>query len=202
MDLFYAPGTVALASGIALEEAGIPYTPHRVDFASSEQRGAAYLALNPKGRVPSLVTERGVLTETPAILRYIATLNPGAGLWPADPFEAARLDEVCAYLCSTVHVSHAHKFRGTRWSDDPEVIEGMKVKVTENMTEHFRLLSGMIRGPYLLGETFSMADAYVHTLALWLPGDGVDPASLPVIAAHGAAMAARPAVQRARARLV
>jgi glutathione S-transferase len=202
MLLYYSPGSVALASAIALEEAGIAYTAQRLDFAGAEQRGAAYLTVNPKGRVPALATELGVLTETPAILRYVAAIAPAVGLWPSDPFEAARVDELCAYLCSTVHVSHAHKLRGARWSDDPAVIEGMKAKVSENMTGHFRLLSVQIRGPFFLGGRFSAADAYLHTISRWLPGDGVDVATLPAIAAHDAAVAARPAVQRAMARLV
>ncbi|MCR8722682.1 glutathione S-transferase family protein [Frigidibacter sp. ROC022] len=199
MQLYYAPGTVALAAVIALEEAGAAYDPLRLSFADGDQLQPAYLAVNPKGRVPALVTDDGVLTETPAILRYIAALYPEAGLLPSDPREAARVDELCAYLSATVHVSHAHRARGARWSDDPAVIEALKLKVPSNMAAHFSYLSGQLRGPWYLGEQYSLADAYLFTMERWLPGDGVDLAGLPKIAAHMARVEARPAVQRALA---
>lgn len=201
MEFYYSPGSIALASAIALEEAGIAYAPVRLNFGEGQQRGADYLRINPKGRVPALVTPAGTLTETPAIMRYVAALNPGSGLWPGDPFQAARVDEVCAWLCSTVHVSHAHKLRGARWSDDPVVIDGLKAKVTANMTDHFTQLAGQIRGPFFMGDQFTAADAYIYAIARWLPGDDVDIATLPVIAAHFARVDSRPAVRRALAAL-
>ena len=91
MKLYYSPGSCALASHIALAEAGASYEPVRVDFSSGEQQKPDYLAINPKGRVPSLITDDGTLTETPAILLYIAQKYPEAGLAPLDnPFALAR----------------------------------------------------------------------------------------------------------------
>ena len=113
LKLFYAPGTCALASRIALEEAGAEYEIARVNFAQNEQRSADYLKINPKGRVPALVTEKGVLTETTAILAYVAQAFPAANLAMLDdPFEFARLQAFNSYLASTVHVNHAHGRRG------------------------------------------------------------------------------------------
>ena len=90
--LYTATGTCALASHIALEDAGAEYRIVRLDFAGGDQRKPDYLAVNPKGRVPSLATERGVLTETPAILAYVAQRFPAAGLAPlADPFAFAEV---------------------------------------------------------------------------------------------------------------
>ncbi|HBB82106.1 MAG TPA: glutathione S-transferase, partial [Sulfitobacter sp.] len=84
LKLHYAPGTISVAVAIALEEAGLAYEPVKVDFASAEQTAAPYLALNPKGRVPTLVTEAGsALTETGALLDYVAARAPEAGLVPA-----------------------------------------------------------------------------------------------------------------------
>ena len=80
----YAPGTCARASHIALEEAGASYTAERLDFKNSQQTTPQYLAINPKGRVPALVTDRGTLTETPAILAFIAQSFPQARLVPDD----------------------------------------------------------------------------------------------------------------------
>src|SRR5690348_10920017 len=92
LKLFYATGTCALASHIALEEAGAEYETVRLDFHSNDQRKPEYLALNPKGRVPALVTDRGILTETPAILVFIAQTFPKAHLAPLDDaFELAQL---------------------------------------------------------------------------------------------------------------
>src|SRR5579859_5604642 len=104
LTLYFTPGTCALASHIALEEAGAEYAIRRVNFASEEQRQAPYLEINPKGRVPALVTDRGILTETPAILAYIAQTHPAAKLAPLDdPFVFAGIQAFNSYLCSTVH---------------------------------------------------------------------------------------------------
>src|SRR6202034_3828193 len=90
ITLYYAANTCALASHIALEEAGADYTTVRLDFSRSQQRSPEYLAINPKGRVPALVTDRGILTETPALLAFIAQTYPRAGLMPLDdPFAFA-----------------------------------------------------------------------------------------------------------------
>src|SRR5215510_6772003 len=105
--LYYAPGTCALASHIILEEAGADYTTERLSFKANQQNSPEYLAINPKGRVPSLVTDHGVLTETPAMLAYIAQTFPKAKLAPLDdPFDFAQVQSVNSYLCSTVHVAH------------------------------------------------------------------------------------------------
>ena len=201
LTLFYAPGTCSLASHIALEEAGAQYEARRVDFPAGEQRTPAYLAVNPKGRVPALKTERGVLTETPAILAFIAQSHPAAGLAPLDdPFAFAEIQAFNAYLCATVHVAHAHKVRGSRWVDDEAAIEAMKRKVPETVAACFELIENeMMRGPFVAGETYSIADPYLFTIAGWLAGDSVDIARFPRVKDHYARMEERPAVRRALA---
>lgn len=197
LKLFYSPGACSMASHIALEEAGAAYERHRVNLAGGEQRSEAYAKINPKGRVPALATDKGILTETPAILAYIAQTHPGTKLAPLDdPFAFARLQEFNSFLASTVHVSHAHRVRGSRWSDDPAVIEGLKPKVKQNMADAFQLIEDkMLAGPYVLGEQFSVADPYLFTLARWLEGDGVDIKNFPKVNAHQKRVADRPAVQ-------
>lgn len=196
MKLYYATGTCALASHIALEEAGAEYSTVKINFATGEQRSADYLAINPKGRVPSLVTERGILTETPAMLAFIAQSFPKAKLAPLDdPFRFAEVQAFNSYLCSTVHVAHAHKTRGHRWVDDPAAMEAMKRKVPETVGACFELIdSKMLRGPWVMGDTYTICDPYLFTIALWLEGDGVDPARFPKVKAHRDRMAERPAV--------
>ena len=199
MKLFYAPGTVALAAHITLEEVGADYEAVRLDFANGAQLKPEYLAVNPKGRVPALATERGILTETPAILEYILRLHPQAGLAPLDDaFAWAEAQAFNAYLCSTVHVAHAHKFRGKRWADTEPTLEELKRKVPETMTAAFRMIEDeMFKGPWVLGENFSICDIYMFTIARWLEGDGVNMADIPVTADHRARVMARPATQRA-----
>lgn len=198
---FFAPGTCALASRIALEEAGAEYEAVRVDFRSDEQHKPAYLAINPKGRVPALVTERGVLTETPAILAFVAQSYPAAKLAPLDdPFAFACVQAFNSYLCSTVHVAHAHRFRGSRWADDEAAVEAMKRKVPQSVGECFELIEReMLKGPFVMGDTYTICDPYLFTLANWMEGDGVDPARFPKVLDHRRRMAERPAVKRAMA---
>lgn len=198
LKLFYALNTCALASHIALEEAGARYESVRLNFANAEQTKPDYLAVNPKGRVPALVTDRGILTETPAILAFIAQTHPQAKLAPlGDPFEFARLQAFNSYLCSTVHVAHAHQRRGKRWANLDASIADMQSKVQENMTACFELIEReMFAGPWVMGSDYSVADGYLYTIELWLEGDKVDIARFPKVHDHFQRMSARPAVQK------
>jgi glutathione S-transferase len=190
LTLYYAPGTCALASHIALECAGAKYDAKRLDFAKKEQQSPDYLQINPKGRVPALVTDRGVITETPAILMYVAQMHPQAQLAPLlDPFALAKINEFNNYLCATVHVNHAHKRRGARWADDEKAHEAMRAKVPQNMAGCFELIERrMFKGPWVMGTQFTICDPYLFTLAGWLEGDGVDIARFPKVAQHHARM--------------
>jgi glutathione S-transferase len=201
LRLYYTPDTCALASLIALEQAGAEYELVRVDFAAGAQRKPEYVAINPKARVPSLVTDRGVLTETPAILVYIAQAWPATRLAPLDdPFALAQVQAFNSYLCSTVHVAHAHRMRGTRWSDDPTTIEGMKRGAPKSVAAAFALIeNGMMKGPWVTGEDYSICDPYLFTLAQWLEADGVDTRKLSRVMEHRRRVAELPAVQRALA---
>ena len=199
LRLYYATGTCALATHIALEEAGASYEAVAVDFRAQAQRSAEYLAVNPKGRVPALVTDSGTLTETPALLCYVAQRFPQAGLAPlADPFLLAQVQEFNSYLCATVHVAHAHGRRGARWADDPAAIDAMQRKVPATMTECFALIENkLLKGPWVMGERYTICDPYLFTLGSWIEGDGVDTGKMPRVMAHRRQMLARPAVQKA-----
>ena len=201
--LYLAPGTCAQAVHIALHDADAPHTVHPLDFAAAEQRSPAYLAVNPRGRVPALVTEQGTLTEVPALLMFIAQSFPAAKLAPLDdPYRLAQLQGFTSFLCSTVHVAHAHKRRGARWADDAAAIEAMQRKVPANMTEIFgHIESDWLRGPWVFGEDYTVADPYLFTIAEWLEGDDVDVSRFPKLLAHRARMQARESVQRAKAAL-
>lgn len=198
LKLFYAVGSCALASHIALEEAGAEYQAVRLDFTANDQRKPEYLKINPKGRVPALITGSGVLTETPAILAYIAQVFPKANLAPlTDPFEFARVQSFNSYLCSTAHVNHAHLSRASRWADEPASIEDMKRKVPKNVSESFALMeSEMFAGPWVMGQAYTVSDPYLFTVARWLERDGVDIARFPKILDHHKRMTERPAVKK------
>src|SRR5438552_7360704 len=171
--LYYAPGTCALATHIALEEAGAPYEAVPVDFSSQKQRSPEYLAVNPKGRVPALVTESGTLTETPGLLLFVAQRFPDADLAPLeDPFALAQLQEFNSYLCSTVHVAHAHGRRGARWADDAAAVDAMTRDAPATKTECRDLIERkLLKGPRVLGEHYTICNPYQLTIATWLESD-------------------------------
>lgn len=197
--LYHAKGTCALAVQIALLEAGAAFDTVWLDFEAQEQRQPGYLRINPRGRVPALATPHGVLTETPALLVFVAQTFPDAGLAPlGDPFALARLQSFNSYLASTVHVAHAHRRRGSRWVDEPEAIAAMQRKVAHNMTEAFEHIETewLAAGPWVLGG-FSVADPYLFTIGAWLEADGVDVQRFPRLLAHRERMRQRPTVQQA-----
>lgn len=199
---FYSPGSCSTASHIALEEAGAVYEAICTDTRTGEQRKPEYLAINPKGRVPALVTEHGVLTENVAILAWIARAWPHANLMPDDAWAYAQATSFNSYLAATVHVAHAHRHRGYRWATEESSFEDMRRKVPQSIAECFRLIEDeMLKGPWVLGEQYTACDAYLFTIADWLEGDGVDPAQFPKVLDHRERVRARPAARKVLAQL-
>lgn len=201
LTLYYAAHTCSLATHILLEEVGASYSTVRVDFAQAQQRSPEYLKVNPKGRVPALVTDRGVLTETPAMLAYVAQSFPAANLaLMDDPFAFARVQSFNSYLCSHLHVAHAHRMRGHRWVDatDAHSIAAMQRHVPLSVGDAFALVEReLLQGPWVMGERYTICDPYLFTLAQWLEADGVDPTRIPRVIDHRRRMAERATVQRA-----
>ncbi len=203
LKLFTAPGTIGLACEIALQEAGADYEVVRLNFADNAQRQPDYLAVNPKSRVPALVCDQGVITETPAILGYVAQTHPKAGLAPmGDAFATAQMQALNSYLCSWVHPAAAHRFRGYRWADDPVALKDMARKAPEVFAAAMGVIEGSyLAGPWVLGEAFSISDIYLYVVSSWLPRDGIDMAQFPKIAGHYARVGARAAVKTVLARI-
>lgn len=197
LTLYYDAGTSALASHILLEEVGADYRLAPVALAAGEHRDPAFLEINPKGRVPVLVTPEGVITENPAILTYVAATHPQAGMLPETAFGRAQADALNAYLCGTVHVAFAHRFRGARWADDAAAIAAMAAKAPANLRDCAALIEAhYLTGPWALGPRFSLCDAYLALVPRWLEKAGIDLAEFPRLSAHWAALRARPAVAR------
>ena len=191
--LHAAPNTISVAVAIALEEARVPYDIARVDFDTAEQTSPRYLAVNPKGRVPALVTPDGTLTETGAILEYIAATSDIGR--PADAFAAAKLREVMYYLAATMHVNHAHRMRGHRWADQAESHADMRAKVPQTMAASCAYLEDALTLDPFVGDDVSVVDGYLFALLTWLPGDGVDLADYRQLSAFAAMMRQRASVR-------
>jgi glutathione S-transferase len=200
MKLYYAPGACSLAPHIVLEEVGAPYELAQVDLKANQQNSPEYLSVNPKARVPALSDSGWVLTEAPAILRYIAARHPAAGLWPWDPREEARCAEWLNWLSSTVHVAFAHVFRATRYASDPRAVEDVAATAKKSCRELWHAVDAKLgAGPWAIGERYSVADPYLMVYWNWGRGPALafDMArDFPQWTAHARRLAQRPAVQR------
>jgi glutathione S-transferase len=201
LKLYYTPGSCALATHIALIEAGADYELAYVSFKSAEQTKPEYLKVNPKARVPALVTERGVLTETPALLVYVAQKFPAKNLALIDdPYAFAEVQAFNSYLCATVHMDHAHRMRGYRWVDanDEHSIKAMQKNVPVSVNRGFSLIErDFLKGPYVMGDRFTICDAYLFTLSQYLEADGADLSKLPRVLEFRERLRERPSVKRA-----
>ncbi len=193
-EFYYGTGTIAFAVLIALEEIGADYDLQFVNFSRGEQLSEGYLNKNPKGRVPLLITPDGPISETPAILTYLAAKHPAANLAPKDDYSFAKMQEYMSYFASTFHVNHAHKLRGYRWSDDEASYEAMKAKVPETMNASAKYVDeNLLQLPYLLGE-YSVADMHLYAITNWFEVDNVQVEQYPKLSVWLHEMNKRPAV--------
>ena len=206
LKLYYSPGACSLASHIALEEAGAEFEAVRVSFAEGEQRKPDYLAINPKGRVPALADRGFVVTENPAILRYVARTHPTASLWPDDPRAEARCGEWLAWCSSGLHVAYAHVRRAERYAATEagraDVVETGRA-ATRVVWEAAEAKLAASASDWAAGERYSVADPYLFTFWTWGRGPNLayDMArDFPAWTAHARRMGERPAVRRAMER--
>ena len=194
MKLYYFAGACSLSPHIVLLEAGLPYTLVKVDSKTKKtESGADYLAVNSKGAVPSLQLDDGrILTEGPAIVQYLADLKPESGLAPrAGTFERYQLMEILNYLTSEVHKSFSPLFNPASSAD-------MKEAAVAALAKKFEWLTGFLgKKPYLLGNTFTAADAYLFTLLSWTGHVKIDLGKWPVLAEYKDRGAKRPKVMEA-----
>jgi glutathione S-transferase len=194
MKLYYSPGACSLSPHIVLLEAGLPFTMAKVDLKTKKTEGGGdYLAINSKGAVPSLQLDDGrVLTEGPAVVQYLADLKPESGLAPrAGTFERYQLMEILNYLTSEVHKTFTPLF-------NPASSAELKEAAVTNLGKRFDWLSSFLgKKSFLLGNTFTVADAYLFTLLNWTHFVKIDLGKWPVLAAYQARIAQRPKVQEA-----
>jgi glutathione S-transferase len=194
MKLYYFKGACALSPHIALLEAGLPFTLVRVDSKTKKtESGEDFLAINSKGAVPALQLDDGrVLTEGPAVVQYIADLKPDSGLAPrAGTFERYQLMEILNYITSEVHKSFSPLFNP---ASTPETKEAF----VANLGKKFDWLTGFLgKKPFLLGDTFTVADGYLFTVLNWTTHVKIDLGKWPVLADFRERVANRPKVQEA-----
>lgn len=194
MDLYFSPMSCSLATRIALYESGQEARFHEVVLTTRRTRdGADYLAVNPMGQVPALVLDDGqVLTEGPAVLQHIADRAPASGLAPpAGSMERVRLQQWLNYIAVEVHRSVFHPLFNP--GPPPE----MMAYARSIVGVRYDLLSAHLEGrDYLVGEAFTVADAYLATTLLWARAAGIDLRGWPVLTAYRDRMTARPAVAR------
>jgi len=194
MKLFYFTGACSLSPHIVLLEAGLPYTLEKVDVATKKTAsGIDYLTVNSKGLVPALQLDDGrVLTEGPAIVQYLADQKPESGLAPrAGTFERYQLMEILNYITSEVHKGFSPLF-------NPKISADWKASALANLDKKFAWLSGVLADKsYLMGNTFSVADAYLFTVLGWTKHLHIDLGKWPVLDAYVARVAQRPKVQQA-----
>ncbi|HLN50410.1 MAG TPA: glutathione transferase GstA [Steroidobacteraceae bacterium] len=194
MKLYYSPGACSLSPHIVLLETGLPFTVEKTNLKSKKtEKGTDYLTINPKGSVPALQLDDGqVLTEGPAIVQYLADQKPESGLAPrAGTFERYRLMEMLNYISSEVHKNFSPVF-------NPAASADWKKAAVENLQNRFDWLSRhMGDKTYLMGDKFTVADAYLFTVLSWCGHAGIELGKWPVLAAYVARVGHRPKVQEA-----
>jgi glutathione S-transferase len=194
MKLYYSSGACSLSPHIVLLEAGLPYTLEKVDLATKKTAtGVDYLTINSKGAVPALQLDDGkVLTEGPAVVQYLADKQPESGLAPrAGSFERYQLMEMLNYITSELHKGFGPLFNkeaSAEWKGAAKIALGKK----------FDWLSAYLQGKtFLLGNAFTVADAYLFTILNWPAHLGIDLNKWPVLADYHSRIAQRPKVQQA-----
>lgn len=194
MKLYYSPGACSLSPHIVLHEAGLAYTPVLASTKSHKlQDGTDYYGINPLGYVPLLELDDGTrLREGPAIVQYLADQAPHKNLAPANGTMARyRLQEWLTFIGTEVHKNFGPLFA-------PATPEDYKPQLHARLMERLQWVDGELADkPYLLGEHFSVADAYLFTVTNWAPFVGLDISGLKHLAAYRERIAARPAVQAA-----
>ncbi len=192
MKLYFSPGTCALSPHIVLVESGLPFELERVDLgAKKTASGADYWQINPKGYVPAIALDNGqVLTEGPAIVQYLADLVPAKRLAPpAGTMERYRLQEILNFITSELHKGFSPLF-------NRKATEEWKTEVKNLLGRRIGVVSKQLEGKaHLMGDTFTVADAYLYTILRWATGTHIDLAQWPGLPDYMDRIAARPAVQ-------
>jgi glutathione S-transferase len=191
MKLYFAPGACSQAVHIALREAGLPFEVEKVDLRSKKTAGGDdYKAINPKGYVPALQLDDGqVLTEVSALLQYVGDKKPG--LLPAvGSIERYRALEWLGFIATELHKQYSPFF-------DPTTADEVKQKQRDKLNGRFEYVNGVLEGKqFLLGDSFSVADAYMFVMTRWSAVAGIDLSRFPALSAWIQRVQTRPTVDQ------
>lgn len=194
MRLYFSPGACSLSPHIVLREAGLNFDLTRVDLAAKKTAdGGDFRSINPKGQVPTFETDKGeVLTEGPAIVQYIADSKPDAKLIPpAGTMERYRVQEWLNFITAELHKGFSPLFKPTTPDDYKPVAKSL-------LADRYAWLDEQLAGKqYLMGDKFTIADAYLFTITNWNKSQKIDIAQWPNVKAFMDRVAARPKVQEA-----
>ncbi len=194
--LFYSPNACSLASHIALEETGKPYRAIETLLSNKAHQTPEYLAINPRGKVPALVVEKGVITENTAILTYIATAYPDACLLPVDPFQQALCIAQMAWFSNTPHIFQRAKFRPYYFADDERLHPGIRAKAEETLWKNLQEVDGLLAGrKWMMGDGYSVVDPYALVFYGWGVSNRMPMEELRDFTRHKNKMLDRPAVK-------
>lgn len=194
MKLYYSPGACSLSPHIVSREAGLPVDLVKVDTKTKKvEDGSDFLAINPVGVVPVLTLDNNeTLTEGPAIVQYLADMKPESGLMPKQgSFERYRVLEWLNFITSELHKQFTPLFK-------PNTPDDYKAIAKENVLKAFKRVNTVLADkPYLTGDTFTVADAYLFVVSNWARFHNIDLAQWPNLSAFMERVKARPAVQEA-----
>jgi glutathione S-transferase len=195
LKLYYSPGACALGSHIALEESGADFELSRVDLRQGEQKTPEYLAVNPVGSTPALVTDEGILTENLVIMGYIAQTHPEAKLADVkSSFWFGKMQAFNGYLASSLHPAVGKAL----FARPPLEGEARDAAIEFAMSKYRMVEDTLFKGPWAMGDNYTVADGYLLVFTRWAKQAGLlDPARFPKLNDHLTRMQARPAVQRA-----
>ena len=196
IKLYYYPGNASMAPHFMLEELGVDYELVLVDRKSEAQKSADYLALNPAGRIPTLVDGERVLFESPAICLYLAEQNPGANLIPGqENSERALFYQWLMYLTNTVQAELMVYFYPEKHCLDASAAPTIQAAQEARVTGMFELLDRELEGKrFLLGETLTVCDYFLLMLAIWADEFSRPPLSFPELGRYLRGLAQRRAV--------
>ena len=193
MKLYLSPGACSLSPHIVLCELGLPHELVKVDLATQKtEDGREFASINPKGYIPALLLDNGeLLTEGPAIVQYLADLQPAAGLIPDGGLPRARVQEWLTFIGTELHKNFTPLFK-------PAATADWKATASSNIERHFNYLNDIVAvRSYLSGDNFCVADAYLFTVINWTFFLKMSLARWPALGAYHERVASRSAVQRA-----
>lgn len=194
LTLYYSPGACAMASHIALEEAGADYDLKKIDLKAGEQRTPEYLAINPAGSTPALITDEGVLTENLVIMGYVAQTHPEARLADTgSSFKFGKMQSFNGFLGSSLHPAI-----GRALFSKPPLEGEAKDKALEAALAKYDIVEqSLFKGPWAMGEDYTVADGYLSVFTRWGRQAGfLTRERFPRLNDHLDRVQARPAVKR------